>query len=46
VTIAGVSLRLFDAGGVVAIGGLLLTAIVSIASNTRALYQAEPVPGR
>ena len=46
VTIAGVSLRLFDAGGVVAIAGLLLTAIVSITSNTRALYQAEPVPDR
>jgi phosphatidylglycerophosphate synthase len=46
VTIAGVSLRLFDAGGVAAIGGLLLTAIVSLASNTRALYQAEPVPDR
>jgi phosphatidylglycerophosphate synthase len=46
VTMAGVSLRLFDAGGVAAIAGLLLTAIVSIASNTRALYQAEPVPDR
>ena len=46
VTIAGVSMRLFDVGGVVAIAGLLVTAVVSIVSNTRALYVAEPVPER
>jgi archaetidylinositol phosphate synthase len=46
VTIAGVSMRLFDVGGVVAIAGLLVTAVVSIVSNTRALYVAEPVPDR
>jgi phosphatidylglycerophosphate synthase len=46
VTIAGTSMRLFDVGGVVAIAGLLLTAAVSIASNTRALYAAEPLPDR
>ncbi len=46
VTIAGASMRLFDVGGVVAIAGLLLTAAVSIASNTRALYVAEPLPDR
>jgi phosphatidylglycerophosphate synthase len=46
VTIAGVSMRLFDVGGVVAITGLLVTAVVSIVSNTRALYAAEPVPDR
>ena len=46
VTIAGISLRLFDVGGVVAIAGLLVTVMVSIASNTRALYLAEPVPRR
>ena len=43
VAIAGISLRLFDVGGVAAIAGLLVTAVVSIASNTRALYLAEPV---
>jgi len=46
VTIAGASMRLFDVGGVVAIAGLLATAVVSIVSNTRALYVAEPVPDR
>jgi len=46
VTIAGVSMRLFDVGGAVAIAGLLVTTVVSIVSNTRALYVAEPVPDR
>jgi phosphatidylglycerophosphate synthase len=42
VTIAGVGIRLFDAGAVVAIAGLAVTFIVSAARNTRALYRAEP----
>lgn len=38
--------RLFDVGGVVATGGLLFTLIFAVASNTLALYKAEPIPGR
>ena len=38
--------RLFDVGGVVAMGGLLLTAVVATATHARALYLAEPVPAR
>jgi hypothetical protein len=38
--------RLFDVGGVVAIGGLLFTLALAAATNTRALYLAEPLPGR
>jgi phosphatidylglycerophosphate synthase len=36
--------RLFDLGGVVAIGGLAVAFVVSVARNTRALYLAEPLP--
>ena len=46
VTIAGAEYLLFDVGGVVAIAGLALTFIVSAASNTRALYRAEPLPAQ
>ena len=46
VTIAGSDYLLFDVGGVVAIVGLAVTFIVSAISNTRALYVAEPLPGR
>jgi len=42
VTIAGIGIRLFDAGAVVAITGLAVTFIVAAARNTRALYRAEP----
>ncbi len=38
--------RLFDVGGVVAIGGMLGTMGVAVAANTRALHRAEPIPGR
>ena len=38
--------RLFDAGGVVAIGGLCIAFVIASARNTRALYQAEPLPAR
>src|SRR5262245_17551869 len=46
VTMAGSTYRRFDAGGVVAILGLLVTFIVSAVANTRTLYAAEPLPGR
>lgn len=36
--------RLFDVGGVVAMIGLLFTLIFAAATNTRALYLAEPIP--
>lgn len=36
--------RLFDVGGVVAIGGMLLTLAFAAAVNTRVLYRAEPPP--
>ena len=38
--------RLFDVGGVVAMGGLLFTLVFATATNTQALYLAEPIPGR
>jgi phosphatidylglycerophosphate synthase len=41
VTLLGWSLRLFDAGGLVAIAGLLATTAVSAARNTAALYREE-----
>ena len=46
VTIAGMPLRLFDVGGVVAIIGLTVAAIVSTIGNTRRLYAAEPLPAK
>ena len=38
--------RLFDIGGVVAAGGMLVTLAVATTANTRALYAAEPLPLR
>ncbi|HWP99813.1 MAG TPA: CDP-alcohol phosphatidyltransferase family protein [Vicinamibacterales bacterium] len=46
VTLLGWSLRLFDAGGLVAIAGLLVTTAVSAARNTAALYREETHPPR
>ena len=46
VTIAGSDYLLFDVGGVVAIVGLVVTFLASAITNTRALYVAEPLPGR
>jgi phosphatidylglycerophosphate synthase len=40
----GRQVGLFDVGGMFAIGGLVLTLIISAVSNTRRLYQMEPVP--
>jgi archaetidylinositol phosphate synthase len=45
VSIAGVQMPLFDVGGMVAIVGLIVTAIISAVGNTRRLYAAEPLPG-
>ena len=44
VRIAGHDVRLFDVGGSVGIVALVLTFIVSAIANTRALYEAEPLP--
>jgi phosphatidylglycerophosphate synthase len=50
ISISGLgSMQLFDAGAIVAIGGLAAAFVVSAAGNMRALYLAEPVgraPGR
>jgi archaetidylinositol phosphate synthase len=46
VTIAGSTHLLFDVGGAVAVAGLAITFVVSAVANTRALYRAEPLPGR
>jgi archaetidylinositol phosphate synthase len=46
VTIHGSRYLLFDVGGAVAIGGLVLAFTVSAVANTVALYRAEPLPGR
>lgn len=42
VVIAGVSARLFDVAGLLAIVGLVISFIVAAAQNTRRLYLAEP----
>ena len=44
VTIFGVPMPLFDVGGIVGAAGLIVTAIISAAGNTRRLYAAEPLP--
>lgn len=36
--------RLFDVGGAIGIAGMALMLVVSSVRNTRALYQAEPLP--
>jgi archaetidylinositol phosphate synthase len=46
VTIAGTNYRLFDLGGLIAVAALVVTFIVSVSRNTRALYLAEPLPSR
>jgi hypothetical protein len=43
VTLFGRELRLFDVGGVIAIGGMLAILVVSIARNTVQLYRDEPI---
>jgi archaetidylinositol phosphate synthase len=44
VVIAGQRLLLFDVGGAVAIGGLLVTFVSAAVSNSRRLYLQEPLP--
>ena len=44
VTIFGREMPLFDVGGIIGAVGLIFTAIVSAAGNTRRLYAAEPRP--
>lgn len=44
--VLGTSLTLFDVGGVVGAAGLVATFVYSAVRNGRALYQAEPLPGR
>jgi hypothetical protein len=39
-------LRLFDVGAVIAAASLTVIFVVSAARNTKALYAAEPPPGR
>ena len=45
-TIFGHTFKLFDVGGVVGAVGLAGTFVYSALRNTRALYRAEPLPGR
>ncbi len=40
--VLGREYRLFDAGGVVAIGGMIVTLLVATIRHTHALYRAEP----
>src|SRR5262245_60680423 len=46
VTLFGTRHLLFDVGALVGVGGLLVTFIVSAASNTMTLYRREPLPPR
>ena len=43
---AGTQYALFDVGGLVAIAGLVVTAVVATIRHTRDLYRAEPIPPR
>lgn len=44
VVLFGTALRPFDLGALIGCAGLLLTAIRSAVTNTRALYRMEPLP--
>ncbi|MCY4508229.1 MAG: CDP-alcohol phosphatidyltransferase family protein [Acidobacteria bacterium] len=46
VTLMGQPYRLFDVGGVAAIGAMTAVLLWSAARNTAALYRAEPLPAR
>jgi phosphatidylglycerophosphate synthase len=46
VTLGNRPVLLFDVGGTLAIGGLIVAFVVSALRNTRALYAAEPLPVR
>jgi archaetidylinositol phosphate synthase len=43
VTMAGVRMPLFDAGGMVAAAGMMFTAIVAMVRHIRTLYREEPL---
>ena len=45
VSVAGLT-RLFDVGAVVAVAGMAVVFVLSAIRNARALYLAEPIPGR
>ena len=45
-TLFGRTYRLFDVGGAIAVAGLFVTLLFSAITNARALYRAEPIPGR
>ena len=42
----GVAIRLFDLGGAIGAAGLVIAFAVSSIRNARALFLAEPIPGR
>jgi archaetidylinositol phosphate synthase len=44
VAVAGRQMLLFDAGGIVAIGGMIVAFTASAVRNTRTLYAREPMP--
>lgn len=44
--IGGAAVRLFDLGGTIAIAGMLTVFVIAAAGNTRALFRADPIPGR
>ena len=44
VSVGGTPMRLFDVGAIVGTLGLVVTAVMSAARNTRTLYRAEPLP--
>ena len=46
VVVMGETYRLFDVGGVAAIGGMTVAVLWSAARNSAALYRAEPLPPR
>jgi archaetidylinositol phosphate synthase len=46
VTVAGVEMRLFDLGGAIAVAGMVTVFVVAAATNTRLLFEAEPVRRR
>ena len=45
-TLFGRTYRLFDVGGAIAVACLFITLLLSAITNARALYRAEPIPGR
>lgn len=46
VHLAGRSYRLFDIGGTLGIGGMLLVLVISVVQHTISLYRGEPLPAK